>query len=103
MSRENVEVVQKLYAAFDRGDVGAAWGLLHPDAELHQPPEIVDSGSYYGREEFMRGLVLFLREWKEARFEPQEIAEAGDGVIMRMRVSGTGTASGVEISAEFFH
>jgi uncharacterized protein len=103
ISNQNVEIVRKLYEAFDRGDVGGAWDLLHPEAELHQPPEIVDSDSYYGRDEFMRGLVVFLQEWEQARFEPQEFAEAGDGVIIVVRVSGTGKASGIETSAEFFH
>ena len=103
MSQQNVEIVRKLYEAFDRGDVKGARDLLHPEAELHQPPEIVDSDSYYGRDEFIRGLVVFLQEWEQVRFEPQEIAEAGDGVIMAVRVSGTGKASGIETSAEFFH
>jgi ketosteroid isomerase-like protein len=104
VSRENVETVRRMYEAFNRGDVAGAAESLHPEAELHQPPEAPDSDSYYGREEFARGFALWLREFDQPRFEPQETTEAGeDQVIMRVRVSGRGRISGVETTAEFFH
>jgi ketosteroid isomerase-like protein len=103
MSRENVEVVRSMYEALNRGDVAGAKEALHPDAELHQPLEAPDADSYYGRDEFERGLALWLSEFDEPRFEPQESTEAGDCVIMRVRVSGRGKASGAETTAEFFH
>lgn len=92
-----------MYEAFNRGDVANATEMLHPDPELHQPPEAPDADSYYGRDEFVRGFRLWLSEFDAPRFEPEEITEAGDYVIMRVRVSGTGKASGIETTAAFFH
>jgi uncharacterized protein len=103
MSQENVEAVRRMYEAFNRGDVDGARESLHPDAELHQPPEAPDVDSYYGRDEFARGIGLWLSEWDDPRYEPQEITEDGDYVIMRVRVLGRGKVSGVEAATEFFH
>jgi ketosteroid isomerase-like protein len=103
MSQENVEIVRGMYEAFNRGDVASAMGSLHPDAELHQPPEAPDADSYYGRDEWARGFGLWLSAFDEPRFEPQETTEVGDWVIMRVLVAGRGKSSGVESTAEFFH
>jgi len=103
MSQENVEAVKAMYEAFNRGDFRAATKMLHPKAELHQPPEMPDFDSYYGRDEFVKGLVVWIGEWESPRFEPEEASEAGDYVIMGVSVSGKGKASGIETTVRFFH
>jgi ketosteroid isomerase-like protein len=103
VSKEDVHVVRRMYEAFNRGDFALARELLHPEAELHQPPEVPDADSYYGREEWERGFALWLSEWQDPRFEPQEITGTGRCVIMRVRVSGRGKASGIETATDFFH
>jgi uncharacterized protein len=103
MSQENAEIVRAMYEAFDHGDVLAAWDMMHPDAELHQPPEVPDTDSYFGRGEWARGFALWLSEFDEPRFTPQEITEVEGCVIMHVRVSGKGKASGLVTEADFFH
>ena len=103
MSQENVEVVRRMYEAFNRGEAAAARELLHPEAELHQPPEAPDTDSYYGRDHFERGFALFTEEFDEPRFEPEEATEIDGCVIIRVRVSGRGRTSGVETANEWFH
>jgi len=92
-----------MYEAFNRGDIDAAREMLHPAADLHQTPDIPDADSYFGRDEFVRGLVRWIGEWDAPRFLPEEAAEAGNYVIMRVRVSGKGKASGIETTMTFFH
>jgi len=101
--RPNADIVREMYEAFNRWDVPAGLELLHPDPELHQPPEIVDSEAYYGLGEFMRGLSLFMEDWEEPRLEPRRVEEAGAYVLVHVRVSGTGKASGIQLSTEYFH
>src|SRR5438067_648064 len=103
MSQENVEFVREMHEAFNRGDWVLAREMLHPDAELHQPPEAPDAASYYGRGEWERGFMIWLSEWEEPSFRPVEVAGVGDGVIMRVRLSGVGKVSGVPVATEFFH
>jgi len=38
MSRENVEIVRRLYDAIDRGDTTAVLGLYDPEIEWHFAP-----------------------------------------------------------------
>jgi ketosteroid isomerase-like protein len=103
VSQKNVVLVQEMYEAFNRGDVESALKLLHPQPELHQPPEVVDADAYVGLEAFLRGLSLFTGEWDDPRFQPLDAEEIGHGVLMRVRVSGRGKASGIEMTMEFFH
>jgi ketosteroid isomerase-like protein len=103
MRRENAETVRQMYEAFNRGDFAAALESLHPDAELHQPSEMPDAESFYGRDEFARGLRLWLSAWEEPRFEPEEVTGTGDDVIMRVLVRGRGKASGIDSAVERFH
>ena len=103
MSQQDVEVVQEMYAAFNRGDAERALELLHPEPELHQNPEVVDAEAYIGLDAFLRGMSLFTEDWDEPRLEPKEVDKVGDCVLMRVRVSGRGKRSGVEMTTEFFH
>jgi ketosteroid isomerase-like protein len=103
VSERNVEIVRSMYEAFNRGDIDRSRETLHPAAELHQSPEQADTDSYHGRDEFVRGLALWLSAWEKPQFEPLDVREAGSGVVMRVRVSGKGRASGIETASEFFH
>src|SRR5256885_8832084 len=100
---QNVGVVREMYAAFNRGDAETALKLLHPEPELHQNPEVVDAEAYIGLEAFLRGMSLFTEDWDEPRLDPQEVDEVDNYVLMRVRVSGRGKRSGVEMTTEFFH
>ena len=103
MSQENVEVVREMYEAFNRGDLEGALKLLHPQPELHQAPEVVDAEVFIGLEAFLRGMSLFMEDWDDPRLEPQDLDEVGDCVLLRVRVSGRGKASGIQMTTEFFH
>ena len=77
---------------------------LHPEAELHQAREIPDSDSYYGREEIIRGISLWLEEWERFRFLPAEVIDCGgDRWFMRIHLTGKAKASGLPIESDVFH
>jgi ketosteroid isomerase-like protein len=103
VSQENVEIVRGMYEAFNRGEIERSRETLHPAAELHQPPTMVGGDSYFGRDEFVRGLAQWLSAWEKPQFEPLDVRAAGGGVVMRVRVTGKGRASGIETATEFFH
>jgi ketosteroid isomerase-like protein len=103
MAERNADIVGEMYAAFNRGDLAAALQMIDPEPELHQPPEVVDSESYYGLEACLRGFSLFTEEFDEPRLEPQEVEEVDDCVLMRVRVSGKAKVTGLELETHFFH
>jgi uncharacterized protein len=94
----NVALVRSLFAAWERQDMEAVFALYDPaivwdNSTLPGP----NAGVYRGRE----GVRQFLREWLEA-FETHEIhaedfIDAGDAVVVRVRVTGRGKASGAEV------
>ena len=102
MSQENVEIVRRMYEAFNRGDFAIAHEMLHPDAELHQQPEAPDADSYYGRNEWERGFAIWLSEWEHPFFQPLDIADFGAGVILRVRVSDHRFESGLGLGSKSY-
>jgi hypothetical protein len=48
-------------------------------------------------------MTQFTREWHNTRFEPQDVNSVGNCVLMRVRVSGRGNRSGIEITTDLFH
>jgi ketosteroid isomerase-like protein len=103
VSRESVEMLQEMYARFNRGDFQSALELLHPQPELYQNPDVVDAEAYIGLEAFLRGMSLFVEEWDSPRLEPQDVEEVGDSLLMRVLISGRGKRTGIEMTTEFFH
>src|SRR5919109_1955314 len=96
MSRENVELVRRLAEAFNRGELDAALAFFDPDIVWHEDPSFPEAGVYRGREEWEAYARQFLAEFSEMRFEPGEAIEAGDDVVVNMRIHGSGSASGAE-------
>ena len=104
MWQENVEIVRSMYEAFNDGDRDRAIAYLHPDAELHQPPELPDVGTYRGLAEFQRGINLWLDEWESFRYEIEDLTDLGDRVLMEIRLWGIAKGSGVETERrDVFH
>jgi ketosteroid isomerase-like protein len=102
MARENVEIVRRVFEAFqkgmDRGDLGAWFDseYVADDAEWIPPTELPGfAASYCGRE----GFLDFMRTWTEQfdgwSVELERLIDAGDDrVVGLFRQSATGKESG---------
>ena len=96
MSQENVEIVRRLWEAWERRDTEAV--LVHYDpAIVWEGGETGLGGSYRGHE----GVRQYFREWLDT-FEgydskAETFIDAGDKVVVGSRVRGRGKASGVEV------
>jgi ketosteroid isomerase-like protein len=100
MSQENVRILREMYG---RRTVAEAAELMHPAAEMRQPSALPDTDEYYGRDELVRGTRRWLGEWGEFRFAPKEVVDLGERALMRVRLSGRGKASGIELEETVFH
>ena len=96
MSRENVEVVQRLADAFEVGSIDAMRPFPDPALVWHEDPSFPEAGVYRGRDEWEAYARQFLAEFSEIHYEPGEVIEAGDDVVVHMRIHGRGSASGAE-------
>jgi uncharacterized protein len=98
---EVVQVIHAAYAAYNRGDVGPALDLLHPDVEWHPPPSSLDPHPLRGRDAVREYLAPNFFEYQHA--EPLEVIEQGDRVLVVARARARGRGSGIEIDQTTFH
>jgi ketosteroid isomerase-like protein len=96
MSRENVEVVRRLFAALQSDDVGnferrfdGVREIFDPEVEWVAPPHsLLASEEYRGYDGVRRFWTQFLSAWDEYGVEVEELIDAGDQVVAVMRLSG---------------
>jgi ketosteroid isomerase-like protein len=101
MSRENVEVVRRVYEAAATRDTAAVLALYDPDVELDNTPLGVvgwGSGVHRGHD----GLRSFFRDWHEAweiiEYDYDELIDVSDDeVISLVTRQGRGRASGADV------
>lgn len=99
MSEDNLDVVRRIYEAWNAGDLDRAFELIGEDAELSVPPGFPESGTYRGRAAIRRWMEEgVLSVLADVRADPQELREAGDEVVAFIRYSGRGRASGIDVS-----
>jgi ketosteroid isomerase-like protein len=102
MSKENVEVVARLYDAIARRDLDGVLALyateVEFDASRHPLTRLIGGRRIYMGHE---GLREFFRERREALADAEdtcdELIDAGDHVIVVGTIRGRGRASGIEV------
>jgi ketosteroid isomerase-like protein len=96
MSQENVELVRSIYAAWERGEFGAAeWA--HPEIE-YVFVDGPDPGSSTGLAEMAKHFRNWLSTWEQFRLAADEYRELDtERVLVLDRFSGRGKASGLDL------
>jgi ketosteroid isomerase-like protein len=96
MSQENVEIVRRIYAAWESGDFGSAeWADPEIEFVFTDGPE---PGSYSGPGAMTKAMRAWLSAWADLRQEPEEYRELDrERVIVLHRFSASGKASGLDL------
>jgi uncharacterized protein len=100
-----VEIVQRSYAAFARGDLDGVLGDMDPDIEWRQAQGLPHGGTYRGLAEVRRNIFDPLAEewWDEFSADPDEFLDAGDEVVVLGRYRGVAKGSGKRLDVPFVH
>jgi ketosteroid isomerase-like protein len=104
MSRENVEIVRRIWDAADRRDTQTVFSLYDSEVELDVSgfPIVATNANLYRGYEGLRRLFGEWREiWSDADSNLLELIDAGDRVISVYNYRGRGRASGVAVEEEF--
>jgi ketosteroid isomerase-like protein len=97
MSQENVELVRKGYDAMLEGGIEAALAYIDPQFEMDLPPEIGPEPQVVrGHEALRRWFETAMEVLEEFRIEPEEFIDAGEQVVVPVRILGRGRTSGIE-------
>jgi ketosteroid isomerase-like protein len=98
VSDSPVDVVRRLFESFEGGRLEDAIELLSEDFVAVVPPSMsAEPDAYHGHEGVRRYFAAFEGQIDDVRFEARDLIEAGDRVIVPLRLSGRGVASGIEV------
>ena len=107
MSQENVEIVRRGYELFSEGNFEAVTELISDEAELPDGGGLglddTAAGTRRGPDGFLQGSQDALDAFEDYRVEPQEFIDAGDAVVVPVRISGRGRASGATLEVRLVH
>jgi ketosteroid isomerase-like protein len=95
----------RAYAARNRRDFEVMLLGLDPGIEYHARNDLtpVDLDSvFYGRDDYRTVWRAMVEAFEDIRFEPEEVLDLGDTLLATSVVRGTGSGSGVPVSAQLF-
>jgi ketosteroid isomerase-like protein len=98
------DILERGYAAFNRGDHDTMFELMEPDFVWHEALEVPGRKAAVGRDEFAGYMRGFERLWEDFGFDVLEVEEMGEEMALaKLRAHGRGRASGEEMELEIFH
>jgi ketosteroid isomerase-like protein len=69
---------------------------FHEDIEWDAPDSIPFGGSYHGHDGVGSFFSLLPEYWEELRVEPQEFIDAGETIVVLIRLSGKGAGGSID-------
>lgn len=102
MARENVEVVQSTFDAWERGDTDSILDVCHEDIMVVQPaefPGVEPRG--YGHAGVLEAFALWPGYWDDFRVQLLRTFDRGDQVVVTTEQSGRSKDTGIEVATQF--
>ncbi len=100
MSRENLEVVRRIYEQWEKGNFHAGGDLWDRHVVFMPAPDLPEIGDYRGPEEVLEFMREFLKPWATYTIAADALIEAGDSVVVATSQRGVGRESGVVTDPE---
>jgi ketosteroid isomerase-like protein len=97
MSQENVEIVRRSFDQFAREGLGSVLGYFDSEIEWTTTDGYLEAATYRGHEGIRRYFETLTGEFENVRMEADELIDAGDHVLVCVRMSGRGKASGADV------
>jgi ketosteroid isomerase-like protein len=96
MSQENVEVVERLYGAFNRRDMTGLLESLDPEVEWVPVLAVLDGRVYHGHDAVRSWVEELGSDWEFFEVSYDEMRDLGDQVLVLGHWRARGRASGGE-------
>jgi ketosteroid isomerase-like protein len=103
MPGEDRQALERIYSAWEQGDMTAAIAVFDNDIVLAIDTEIPDGGVYEGLEGVRNYTTHFLSAWETVTIAAESIQEAGDSYLVKVDQRGVGLDSGAEVGFSYFH
>ena len=98
-----MEIVRRWIAAFNRGDVAGMLKLADPDVEWWNREDDPGAPVSRGHDGLRTGMAELEESLAELRGEPKEFIDAGEYVVVPIRVVGRGRGSGASFEEHEVH
>lgn len=100
MSRENVEVVRRVYELWNRGDIGDAGEMLDEHVVWDGYDHLPDAGPRLGADEVQQWAGDFTEAWGEIQVQIERLEDLGDDLVLALvRMTGRGRGSGAAVES----
>ena len=100
----NVDVVNRVYAGFAAGDIGAVTATFADDIEWTEAAGFPYAGTFVGADTIVANVFMRLgTEWDSYKAEPDMVIGDGDQVAARGWYSDTYNQTGKPFRARFVH
>lgn len=103
MSRENVELVLRACAAWQRFEPNEIASFYTADVEIVSKWAEVFGRTFHGRDGLLRWIRDFSAAFERPSLEYQHAADAGDKVVVVEHVRTRGRTSGADVSLSLAH
>jgi ketosteroid isomerase-like protein len=99
VSQDNVETTRAAYALLNQEDTASLWDVLSPAFTMDFSRRLIDPGVFRGRAEVQAFWDRADETWEQGTFgvQPEQLIDAGDKVLVSVKVGGKGKTSGVEV------
>jgi ketosteroid isomerase-like protein len=102
MSRQNIELVQRLYEEWNHSGGVPPLSLIDPEVEVEVVGELL-GGTYRGHVGISKLLESFWGSFEGHRIDVEECIPSGEDVVVTAHYHGRGRASGVEVEMRAWH
>jgi ketosteroid isomerase-like protein len=102
MSQENIEIVQRAFAALNQGDVDSALTHVHPEAEFDWSESRaadggVVEGVIHGREQLRERIIQDILDLWDARWDNEEVLEVSADQVLAVHTVRLRGRDGMEL------
>src|SRR5919106_4384559 len=99
MSGDDVQIVRRLFEAQARGDADTIGELYDPDIEWLDASGLWgDWGVRRGRADVRDAFATWYEAFEDVSFEGEDYLDAGEHVVVDVRIRGRGRGSGLAIN-----
>ena len=104
MSQKNMEIVRAAHDAWNKGDIRSVLDRLDPEVEWWENPDVYPGLDrlYVGHDGFLKRERDAFDAWESFKIADEEFIDAGESVVVSLRVTGKGRHSGIEVATTVY-
>ena len=102
MSRENVEIVRRGFAAWEADDLAGVLAMFDEGLVTRRLAPMPDPGTWHGPEGALEVAAEWMDTFDEFSMKAEEFIDAGEHVVVRVAQEGRGSSSGARVTGTFW-